>query len=1354
MTALLRLFLPFIFGLAGTVLLAQPANTYAFKHISTENGLSNSTVECIFQDHTGLIWIGTRNGLNRIEGDHITTFYHKQDDTSSLSDDYVTGIAQDAQHRLWIGTRNGINILDLSSGIFHCFQPAGAQLPVIVNSLQYDGSGNIWVATANNGLLQMDTRTKKAVSAPGVQAACGNSLTVNTLYIDHDKNIWFSTPDGLFSYNIISHQGKKWFDGNLSHTGNIIKIICTAGHILVLGTEENGVLLFSTAGKTLERITQSGAESYRLSNNMIKSLWPDKDGTVWIGTLTGLDHLDAEKKIITHQYSKQDNDYSLSQKTVSAIFRDKESNLWVGTHRGGVNISYSRRSFFKTFRLQRDAGGLHYEDIKAFWEAPDGGIWTGTDGGGINMLNPQTGVFSYFVHDSSDVSSLSSNAVLDIYSDRQNNVWVATWGGGLNRYIPASRSFLHLTHKQGDPGTIPSDYVQRIYQDHEGLLWVGTYYGGLALLDPATGRFTPFDQTGVSRNAIWGHNVLSITEDDRERLWIGTDDGGLNCIDKKNKTTSHFFIDKNSSIPDLRVLFIDKQQTLWVGEKGLFRFEANKSKFVFFTTHTLLDNVIVKSIEQDNNGLLWISTSNGLFSLNLSGNNVQRFNVTDDLQSEEFEDNASLKTRAGLLYFGGLKGFNSFLPAQLIQQLKSPALLFTGLTIVDNPRAAINKVLILPGEVTLSYRDNSFSIDCANANYSDIGNHNIVYRLRGINNNWQQAAGNKISFNHLAPGTYTLEISSNAAGLSGFTGSKTILITIEPPYWQSTWFISLVVLILGSAGYWLIGTKRKREIAQLKIQKEREMAEMQAQMFTNLSHELRTPLTLISAPIENLMEQNTDPTLQKTYRSIQANTQKLQQLLKEILDFSKLKNEDTPLQVSAGNIGQMGSEITEYHQPLARQKNIRLHYKTNMENKQIFYDHSIVEKMMNNLLSNAIKYTPVGGEVTFTVFETTSLPKPYFQYSSAAGGYPEATTFVCISVRDNGIGISENSLPKIFQRYFRTSDRHIGAGIGLAFVKQLALKHKGSIIVSSEKDKGTEFILLLPAEQSAYGPQERKSADVPVFTYTELPELYDKALPQATGKPVEGRAEILIVEDNAEVRQLLKEILERDFDILLARNGSEALEVIRENMPQLVISDIMMPVMDGITFCREVREDPLTAHLPIILLTAKESDQSYLEGLETGADYYFVKPFNPQILKKTIERIFKKRAQWKERLLQEAHLSVQEVTHLHADQQLLQKIIDIIDREMEDPDFKVEDLSKEMNMSKTKLYLKIKQITGGSFIELVKDLKMKKAAMLMSTTTLSVSEIMDMVGIQSQSYFIKTFKSVYGKTPSEYFQKR
>lgn len=1353
MAAFLRILLCcVIISIPGRHLFGQKRDVYIFKHISTESGLSNSTIECIFQDHSGLIWIGTRNGLNRIEGDHITNFYHDNRDSGTISNDYITDITEDTQHHLWLGTRNGINKLDLHKGFFHSVHIPNTSLPLIVNKIECDSSGYIWVATANNGLFRINTKNNKATSfANPALPSWPKNNTINTLYIDKHQHIWFSTPSGLFSYNMQTNSWQQWLDKTRLQEANIIKILRVNEHTLILGTEKNGLLVFNHTKNNLQRIDQYGTDPFRVSNNMIKSLWKDNDGSIWIGTLTGLDHLNYKTDSITHLYSEQDNEYALSQKTISSIFRDKESNLWVGTHRGGLNISYAKLSFFKTFRLSPKKGALHYEDIKTFWEAPKGKIWTGTDGGGINILDPNTGLFAYLKHDSSNSNSISSNAILDIYADRANNLWIATWGGGLNKYLPGTHSFVHYRHIETDATSIPSDYVQRIYQDREGLIWVCTYFGGLALLNPKTGRFTPFDQSGIAKGKLSGKNTLSIIEDDQQRIWVGTDDGGLNCIDKKSRTIQHYFIDKNTSIPDLRVLFIDSDKHLWVGEKGLFKFDIQKNNFVPYTTGSLLDNVIIKSIEQDTKGLLWISTSNGLFSLNLQSNNVQRFNNKDDLQGEEFEDNASLKSRTGIMYFGGLKGFNSFHPELLMRQLKSPKLLFTGLTILDNPQSSLNKVLLLPEQITLSYLENSFTIQCANAIYSDIGNHNIVYRLKGISNNWQEAVGNKISFNHLAPGRYQLEICSNASDLNNPIDSKTIVIFITPPFWQNNWFISLIIILLGGLIFWLISIKRKKELKQLREQNEKEITEMQVQMFTNISHELRTPLTMISVPIETLMNEETNPKNQRVYRSIYANTQKLQQLLNEILDFSKLKKEDTPLRVTKGNIGQLGKEVADAHRLLAGQKGIKLHYDTNVQNHETFYDHSILEKILNNLLSNAVKYTGNGGQIHLKIHFTSSPPKPHFKYTDTIGLSPRSP-IIAILVRDNGIGITEGSLPNIFHRYFRITDRHIGAGIGLAFVKHLVLKHKGSLIVSSEKDNGTEFLILLPSASNAYNQHEITHENIAAFTNLEAPSVYYNDNDSQIEKAPKNAPTILIVEDNQEVQQLIEGLLNTDYNIQLASNGQEAIQLISNHMPQLIISDIMMPIMDGIEFCKSVRSDNLTAHIPFILLTAKESDQSYLEGIETGADYYFIKPFNPNILKKTIERIFEKRAQWKAHLLQEAHLSVLEITQTQSDKALLQKIIEIIESNIQNADFKVDDLCKEISMSKTKLYLKIKDITGGSYIELVKDLKMKKAAKLLTTTNYSISEIMDMVGIQSQSYFSKTFKSTFGKSPSAYFQ--
>ncbi len=748
----------------------------------------------------------------------------------------------------------------------------------------------------------------------------------------------------------------------------------------------------------------------------------------------------------------------------------------------------------------------------------------------------------------------------------------------------------------------------------------------------------------------------------------------------------------------------------------------------------------------------------------------KKYNTADGLQGLEFEANSFLKTRAGEIFFGGVDGFNAFYPENIKANTFVPPIYITDFQVfnkkvnIDDKKSLLTKDISFTKNIDLSYRQSTFSFGFAALNYTSSENNQYAYKLEGVDKDWNYVGSeHKASYNNVIPGTYTFRVkASNNDGVWNENGPS-IIITVETPFWNTWWFKLLIVLFIASGIIWFYQFRRKLELRKINEQKKEEMYQVQLQFFTNISHEFRTPLSLILGPLEKLQGENPGSADNHFYKVIYRNANRLLNLINELMDFRKSESGVLKLRVMPGNLNPFLQEIYEEFSELAVQKNIKFNMCAPESITDAWFDRQILEKIAINLVSNSFKYTADGGTISVEILESLNDFTPSFKNELILKNDFPAKKYFYLRVADNGIGISKESIAHLFERYYKITESHLGSGIGLAFVKSLTQLHKGNIFVYSERNVGTEIIIGIPSARDDYDKNERwlqneKAMGARLESIHFKYEHYFPSLEEEdNSKPMENGNQaafphILLVDDNEELRNFIKESLSPQYQIIEAINGIAGLEKAKEEFPDLIISDVMMPDMDGIEFCRLIKEDIETSHIPFIMLTAKDALESRIQGVGSGADFYFSKPVSTKLLELTIRNIVSQRRKMKERYFKDHYSEAKELVHSVKDKEFINQLVSIINSHLTNPNMDVDFICTEMGMSRTKLYQKIKNITGQSIGELVRTIRLKKAAEFMTHEDISLLDVMYSVGIQTQSYFTKAFKKEFGKTPSQFLK--
>lgn len=1325
LNALLRLCL-WLIAVLGTTTLS--ARDISFNYLSTENGLSQFSVYALHKDELGRIWMGTRDGLNVYDGNRIQYYKHDKEAQSSLVGNLVRAICGNDKGTLYIQTSEGLCEFDMHSEKFHTIQKGG------VYNITYGAdtlfTGGDWQVN----YYDPQSRQLKPYCSLDVH------LLIVSLLKDRDGNLWIGTRKGLYC---------------LKKGHSVPECVLPQVYIYNLYQDTSGDIWISAWEDGLFHLSDSGIVNYtdgrkngrkELSSNSVRDCCEDNQGNMWIATFNGLNKFDKKTRKFTC-YAPSDMAGSLSNSSVYCIINDHQGTLWVGTYFGGVNYFNPEYEIYTYYRPGiHESEGLNYPVIGCMAEDRLGNLWIATEGGGLNYYDRRKKCFKWYKHKEGASNSLSHNNIKSLYYDAQDDVlWIGTHQEGMNKLdmktdritqyrmpemagemtsnvvldiIPYGRELLIASYDgvyrfnpKTEKFTLLLDlFCHRLFIDSQGILWIAVEGKGVFSYRFDTGQLVNYKYTPEAENTISDNIITSIIEDRHHNLWFSTVSSGID---------------------------------VYYRETGKFEnFNARNNG---------LGSDCVYSITESQNGKLLLTTNQGFTIFDYYTKLFYNHNSENGFPFTTLNENSLYQCKDGEIFLGGVKGMISFYEKDLDIPLKPYNIIPVRLWVngnevgINDETGILKSSLYDASSITLKSNHSVLSIEFAMTNYIAANKNELIYKLEGFSDEWAQTHGQKmITYTNLPAGDYTLIV--KAAGANHVYQSECRLaITVLPPFYKTGWAYLLYVIATGIILFYLIKAYRDRirlqeslKYEQQHIRDVEELNQSKLRFFTNISHEFRTPLTIIIGQIEMLLQgQSFSPAAYNKLLNIYKNGLQLRELISELLDFRKQEQGHMKIKVSRHELVDFLYENYLLYVEYAATCNVHFRFDKGEEKLEVWYDSRQLQKVINNLLSNAFKYTPKGGTISLNVYKKGE----------------EAV----IEVRDSGAGISPEEIEKIFERFYQVGSDSVGTqgtGIGLALSKGIIELHKGRIEVSSHLDKGTTFTIYLKLgkehflkEQIDTEPVKEEPLSMPAEPQLQLEQ-------QVMDEDVQNRikgAKMLIVEDNASLREMLAGLFEPYYEVITAPDGEEGLQKAQEVMPDIIISDIMMPKMTGIELCRQIKANFETCHIPVVLLTARTAIEHTIEGLRIGADDYITKPFNVSLLISRCNNLVNSRRVLQEKFSRQPQTQVQMLATNPMDKDLLDRTVAIIEKNLDNSEYSLSDLIKELYISRTNFFTKIKAITGQTPNEFILTIRLKKAAwMLKHELYLSVTEVSERTGFSSQRYFSRCFKDMYGISPLYY----
>ena len=1375
---------------------------YQFRNLSVENGLNHTDATCIGQDHTGFIWIGTYNGLNRFDGYELKSYRNNDQSANNVYANRIADLYIDAADRIWLGTEAGVACFDPRLESFIPLDHIDLDDPYLltrnIKAIYYDSRGYVFTGGKNGIVVYQLINRRQLRYIPLDRKGLGIDGVCNNIDADSEGRIWFSTTKGMvcaqkqgdsFSFQPVA----------LNQAGDqeVTDLAFTVAGDLAAATR-NGVFVVDrhSISKLLEYGYRSGEGRYfpiPASEKWAHSIVIDHQSRLWLGMQNGIIQINTTQTQPAYKYyweADQPDRYHLSSGNTTELFVDRDNGLWIGTFEGGVNYADLNQKAFFLMQRNSDQGDqtLSGNFIRALLEDRQGKLWIGTRSNGLDCFDPKTGRFSHFKYHPQDEAGLGSDNVRSLAEDRQGRIWVGTLQG-ISVLSADQKRFSHLRYDPSNPNSITDNIIFSMAQDKFGQMWAGSWNRGLNRIVESKDQFAvqrlyAGQGGGLTSNVITfvyadtlRPEVLAGSDNGLNRILLDDNGDILEIIQYKSLAGDSNALSSNFVWPVIR----QNDTTLWVGTLGgglnkITLLPKGRYRAEVFDIQSGAPSNDIESILMDDRGRLWLG-GKGLSCFDPQTKRFTNYAAEDGLQGASFKIGAACKGAGGRMYFGGTRGLTYFYPAE-IQSVDTDILPVLTDLIVNNEtvrrgqqhhrHVLLPKALPYSEEVRLSNWENNFSIVFSGLAFANPNKCRYRYQLEGFDDGWITAAPGqrRATYSNLDYGSYRLRVAASNENGPWVEIPQSLKVVMLAPWWATAWakfaYLLLVLGVISGVFYYFTRWYKLKKAYEFTLLEERQMEamhQMRLQFFTNISHEFKTPLTLILNPLEKLLRQEEGERKRKRYYHIMyQNAQRLLRLIEELMDFRKAETGAYKLKGEKADISAFVEEIFEGFTESAVLKDIDLRFKSSGLIDNCWFDKNIVEKILYNVVSNAFKYTPAGGRIAIEVSE--EYPENKMGLSGAfkiESDFP-AQAFLWIKVQDTGIGIPEVQLRQVFDLYYRSEQPEAvseGSGVGLALVKSLALLHCGRIHVYSETGKGTQFIVGLPKGAAHFQPDQLVSSTVRRTAGNNL--ILEDALPALemhSGSvdlvQAATRNSILIVDDNVELLRFLRDSLSGQYTILMASNGKEGLEMVAKHRPDAIISDVMMPVMDGIQFCAAVKRDAATSGIPFILLSAQSAVEKRVAGIRSGADMYFPKPFSVDELEAIIENQLAARRQLKTQSLQDAFSEAREIVVEGEDKAFLLRLQEVIGAHLEDPEFDISKLSMAMGVSRTNLYNKVKELTDTSVGDIIRRQRLLKAAEIMSTENISMVQVMYRIGFQSQSHFTKAFKKEFGKSPLQF----
>ena len=1290
------------------------AQNYSFKHLQVEDGLSHNSVICMLQDTKGFMWFGTKDGLNRYDGYSFKLFQHDAIDPKSIGSNFIRCLYEFKDY-IWVGTDTGLFRYDEKTESFSLIEVT-RNLPIL--DVESNINGSLWFTTSD-GFFKLDTYNSKARPEKYDKFAAG--------YVVHNKKgeVFAASPEELFKYIPENNSFQKI---HLNFGDIVVKPTITAievkdNNAILIGTKDNGAFIYDLSNKTLQSILPGSENPLFVRSFLLKG----KD-ELWIASESGIFVYNFKSKLYQNLKKNYGNPYSLSDNAIYSLVLDKEGGVWVGTYFGGVN--YYPKPFTPINRYFPRVGenSISGNAVREIKKDNYGNLWIGTEDAGLNKLNLATGKFFNY-------SAGAGNGNLSHYNihgllAKGNELWIGTFEHGLDVMdIPTGKIIRHYGIGKGG---LRSDFIFYIYETKAYDIYVLTS-SGIHIYQPSTDCFKVVEEFPE----IYHYTYL--IEDHNGTLWAGTYWNGLYYFNPKTNKKGFYRYERNDieslSSNVVNGLFEDSKHRLWVTtENGLNLFNPKSKKFKRYSKGNGFPSNVSYSILEDRHKKLWISSSNGLVKFDPEKNDLKVFTKSNGLLSDQFNYCSAFQDKDGEMYFGSVKGLISFNPDQFEKNTYNPPLYITDIFIdnkdvpVGKEDSPLEKSIIFSDAITLRNHQSTFKLEFSSLSFTSTDMTQYWYKMEGLNDTWVNVGKNhEVNFTELPAGDYVFKVKAlNNYGVWS-KEYRSLVITVMPPFYSSKVAYAIYFLLLLLIGYYGLRyyhqqTKNKNNlrINQLENEKEKEIYHAKIEFFTNIAHEIRTPLTLIKSPLEKLLKQKyASPDIPRHLGIMDKNTSRLLNLINELLDFRKAEMKHVKLSFVEVNVSDVLEETCSAFSQLIQNRNLKFELLNQNEELLAFIDEEAFRKILSNLLSNAIKYSN--------------------EYVQVVLDFNDAEFRVI--VKNDGLVIPPDLRKKIFEPFFRlpSDAQNSGTGIGLSLAHSLAELHNGTLVIDDEDTKMNIFVLKLPLHQEDEFRAIKVSHSVKKGIDESAVITFNKQAPV-----------ILLVEDNDDLADFIFSELSETYNIVLAKNGNEALKILDKIDVHLVISDVMMPVKNGIELCKEIKRTEKTSHIPVILLTAKSALNAKIEGLESGADAYITKPFSMDYLLVQIYNLIENR----KNIL--GHFSSSPLAHLKSlpasdtGKIFLSKLDKVIEDNLKDQDLSVDKIADYMNMSRSTLYRNIKEISDLSANELINISRLKKAAHLIKTSNMKIYEVAEMVGYKSQTSFGRNFQKHFGMTPTEF----